>query len=157
MIRIGLGMLARAVIPAAMLMVFGASAGIAAALSPGALLERAFTAVDRGVVHQVGEGNQLRLERQIRQQDLQAGRSGIRRYGHSSRRYDRGHRRYGRRHYRSRGLHFGIFPYLPYQYGYGYSRPRYSGGSCSYWSRRCIANWGYGNSNYYGCMRYHGC
>jgi len=46
--------------------------------------------------------------------------------------------------------------YLPYyrgrRYGYG---PRY--GRCSYWRRRCAANWGYGNSNYYGCLRYHGC
>jgi hypothetical protein len=29
--------------------------------------------------------------------------------------------------------------------------------SCRHWHRRCVRNWGYGNSNYYGCMRYHGC
>jgi len=29
--------------------------------------------------------------------------------------------------------------------------------SCRYWSRRCASNWGYRNSDYYGCMRYHGC
>lgn len=49
-----------------------------------------------------------------------------------------------------------IYLYVPYyrgrRYGYG---PRY--GRCSYWRRRCAANWGYGNSNYYGCLRYHGC
>lgn len=34
-------------------------------------------------------------------------------------------------------------------------RRRY--GRCGYWSRRCIANWGYRTNSYYGCMRYHGC
>lgn len=34
---------------------------------------------------------------------------------------------------------------------------RYRGRSCRYWSRRCADNWGYGGSNYRGCMRYHGC
>jgi len=29
--------------------------------------------------------------------------------------------------------------------------------SCSYWSRQCAHNWGYGGKNYYGCMHYHGC
>jgi len=29
--------------------------------------------------------------------------------------------------------------------------------SCRHWHRRCVRNWGYGNSNYFGCMRYHGC
>lgn len=33
-------------------------------------------------------------------------------------------------------------------------RPSYS---CRYWSRRCAENWGYGNEDYYGCLRYHGC
>jgi hypothetical protein len=37
-----------------------------------------------------------------------------------------------------------------------YHRSRRRGG-CSYWSRRCAHNWGYGGSNYRGCMRYHGC
>jgi len=45
---------------------------------------------------------------------------------------------------------------VPYYRGrrYGYGR-RY--GRCGYWRKRCGANWGYGNSNYYGCLRYHGC
>lgn len=34
---------------------------------------------------------------------------------------------------------------------------RYQSSSCSYWHRRCVANWGYSNSDYRGCMRYHGC
>jgi len=37
-----------------------------------------------------------------------------------------------------------------------YHRSRYHG-RCSYWSRRCARNWGYGGSNYRGCLRYHGC
>jgi len=150
MIRTGFGMLARSVIPATMLMVVGAAAGNAAALSAGGLLERAYTAADPEIVIEIGEGNQPRLEHQLRQQHLQAGRAG------TSPHYYR-HRHYGRRHYRSHGLHIGIYPFGYYQ-PYAYSRPRYySGGSCGYWSRRCAANWGWRNGNYYGCMRYHGC
>lgn len=33
----------------------------------------------------------------------------------------------------------------------------YSSSRCDYWHRRCVVNWGRGNSNYYGCMRYHNC
>jgi hypothetical protein len=67
------------------------------------------------------------------------------------------------------GIHVGRYPH--YYYGYRpyyrpyyyrpyvyrpYRYPRY-GGRCAYWSRRCVANWGYRNSNYYGCLRYHRC
>lgn len=41
-------------------------------------------------------------------------------------------------------------------YGHRYHRSRYHG-RCSYWSRRCARNWGYGGSSYRGCLRYHGC
>ena len=34
--------------------------------------------------------------------------------------------------------------------------PRY-GGRCSHWQRKCVANWGDRNEDYYGCMDYHGC
>jgi len=56
--------------------------------------------------------------------------------------------------YRRRGprIHLYVPYYLGRRYGYG---PRY--GRCSYWRKRCAANWGYGNSSYYGCLRYHGC
>jgi len=54
------------------------------------------------------------------------------------------HRYYRRYHY---------YRYRPYRRRYYYRRHR----SCSYWRRQCIRNWGYGNRNYYGCMRYHGC
>ena len=63
--------------------------------------------------------------------------------------------RYRHRHYRR--PYFGF--YFGYPRYYGYYRPyryRYAG-QCSYWHRRCVNNWGYRNSNYYGCMRYHGC
>ena len=30
-------------------------------------------------------------------------------------------------------------------------------GRCGYVSRQCSARWGYGNSNYWGCMRYDNC
>ena len=32
-----------------------------------------------------------------------------------------------------------------------------SGGRCGWVSRQCTARWGYGGSNYRGCMRYDGC
>ena len=66
-------------------------------------------------------------------------------------------------------LHIGKYPayryygpynyqpyYAPYYRPYTYRRS-YSGGRCARWSRRCAANWGYRNRNYYGCMRYHRC
>ncbi|MGF1619269.1 MAG: hypothetical protein ACFCUR_01500 [Rhodomicrobiaceae bacterium] len=50
----------------------------------------------------------------------------------------------------------GLGLYLGHQ-NYAYDRPRYGGGSCTYWRERCADNWGYGNNNYYGCLRYHNC
>jgi hypothetical protein len=29
--------------------------------------------------------------------------------------------------------------------------------SCRHWQNACAENWGYGNSDYVGCLRYHGC
>ncbi|MGF1619400.1 MAG: hypothetical protein ACFCUR_02160 [Rhodomicrobiaceae bacterium] len=29
--------------------------------------------------------------------------------------------------------------------------------SCGKWKAACAENWGYGNNDYYGCLRYHGC
>lgn len=29
--------------------------------------------------------------------------------------------------------------------------------SCRNWQNACAENWGYGNSDYYGCLKYHGC
>lgn len=60
--------------------------------------------------------------------------------GHYSPYYERRH--YYRRYYRYRR------PAPSYR-----TRPS----RCEHWSRRCAANWGYGNNNWRGCMRYHGC
>ena len=60
-------------------------------------------------------------------------------------------RRY--RSYRGRRFYYSI-PFYAYVPTYSY-RPSY--GRCEYWHRRCAANWGYRNRNYYGCMRYQGC
>lgn len=63
-------------------------------------------------------------------------------------------------------IHIGRYPhynYGPYYYRPYYYRPyvyrpyRPYSSRCGYWSQRCAANWGYGNNNYYGCLRYHGC
>lgn len=51
----------------------------------------------------------------------------------------------------------GIVKGRAHHYRHRHYRSRYRGGSCRYWSRRCANNWGYGGSNYRGCMRYHGC
>jgi len=64
-------------------------------------------------------------------------------------------------YYYSRGYyptHIGP-GYIYYGYPYDSSRGYYAeyGGRCSKWRRRCTANWGYGNEDYYGCMDDHGC
>ena len=69
-------------------------------------------------------------------------------------------------------LHFGDAPryyrqapYSRYRY---YRAPRQGrtlrfyrrpavGGYCTYWAGRCAQNWGYGNANYRGCLRYYHC
>jgi hypothetical protein len=63
-------------------------------------------------------------------------------------------------------FYYGYYPftlndYPPYVYAHPpryQSRPsRAVNRSCRHWSGRCAANWGPGNNNYYGCLRYHGC
>ncbi|MFN0263781.1 hypothetical protein ACKTEK_07880 [Tepidamorphus sp. 3E244] len=79
---------------------------------------------------------------------------GSRYYGNSH--YRGGHRSY--RH-RRRGSGLSFYYYAP-RYSYPRRRTyrsRPARNSCSYWSRRCTANWGYGNNDYRGCMRYYGC
>ncbi len=67
------------------------------------------------------------------------------------------------RHRRHRGpsFYFGFgapsYYYDPYPYYYRPRVRRYRGGSCHRWHRRCVRNWGYRNSSYRQCMRYHGC
>ncbi len=64
-------------------------------------------------------------------------------------------------YYYSRGYyptHIGphyIFYGFPYSYRGGYYPS--SRGRCSYWHRKCVANWGYENEDYSGCMNYHSC
>jgi hypothetical protein len=83
----------------------------------------------------------------------------------------RGDRRYNRerhgnryryRHGRYRHYHNGYYyanpwwlvPGIGVGIGLGAVTPGYS---CGYWQDQCAARWGYRGSNYYGCMRYHGC
>ena len=78
---------------------------------------------------------------------------------------------YPRHRYYGYGGYYGGYPYYgrdyyePYPY---YSRRYYrkrtyrkrnyrKRRSCRHWRNRCTDNWGYRNSDYYGCMRYHGC
>ena len=55
----------------------------------------------------------------------------------------------------------GGVPYSYPYYGRNYSPSQaYSpsqGGRCSYWHRKCTANWGRGNEDYNGCMDHHRC
>ena len=166
MIRNRLGLVARTVVPAAVLLFLGASAGNASALSPAGALERALTTADRAIVHPVQESDRLGYRGDSRRyrSDRLGYRGDGRRYRRDGRRYRRDgrkHRSYSRRHRYNDGVFFGFYPftlndYPPYYYAHP-SRPRYSRGGCGYWSSRCAENWGYGNSNYYGCLRYHGC
>lgn len=45
-----------------------------------------------------------------------------------------------------------------YRHRHHYAPPprRYRRG-CGYVRRQCARNWGYGNSDFYGCLRYEGC
>ena len=66
------------------------------------------------------------------------------------------------RYYYARPRRYYRYYYAPRPRYYRRYRPRVrvyrrSGGSCGYWHNRCVANWGYGGSNYRGCMRYHRC
>ncbi len=89
---------------------------------------------------------------------------GYHRHGRYSKRYHRRHysrsNRYSHRKYRRNrnrdviiGSALGLGLLAAPSYGYY----RHSGGRCSHWARQCANNWGHGNSNYYGCLRYHRC
>jgi hypothetical protein len=74
------------------------------------------------------------------------------------------YRSYRRRHYDFYdddfsfygGAYYDGYPYPAFPYDGYYSQPDI-GGSCGYWGDQCAMNWGYGNNDYYGCLRYHGC
>ena len=165
------------------LMVSTANRAAAAAL-PAALgaIERASKAVATSDVIKVGNRRAARRAarraqrarrgegRRARRAGRRARRADRRSRRHARRHARRGDRRYHRRHKRRRArVHIGFYPYYyPYYYGgyapYYYGTPtyytprrRYRRGGCGYWKRQCRANWGYRNSDYYGCMRYHGC
>jgi hypothetical protein len=97
------------------------------------------------------------------------GRRGYGRGGGRHYKYHRGRHgpRYRHRHGRYRHYYGGYWYAFPWWLGvvsvpfydphyYAPRRPRYSGGSCDYWSGRCSANWSR-RRDYLGCLRYHGC
>jgi hypothetical protein len=72
-------------------------------------------------------------------------------------RIDRG-ARYSRYRVRRPGfVHYYQGWWYPFAWWIGTSAYYGYDDSCQYWHDRCVARWGYNNSNYYGCMRYHGC
>ncbi|WP_210191715.1 hypothetical protein [Rhodomicrobium vannielii] len=73
--------------------------------------------------------------------------------GYYSRRYyrDDDDEDYGWRRYRHAGARW------LFNDEYEGSSYRDYGHSCRYWRHRCAESWGWGNSDYYGCTRYHGC
>ena len=83
-----------------------------------------------------------------------------------TRRRHHGHRyrhRYGRYRYNYGGYWYA-FPWwlgaaaYPYYDDYYYNDyAPVGGGFCADIHRACVARWGYGNSNYVGCMRYDNC
>ena len=82
-------------------------------------------------------------------------------YGYRGYRGYRGYYGYRRPYYGYRG-YWGPTVYIDPYYDYYSDVPRYysaprAKASCAYWHRQCVRNWGNGNSNYRGCMRYQGC
>jgi len=72
-------------------------------------------------------------------------------------RIDRG-ARYSRYRVRRPGfVHYYQGWWYPFAWWIGTSAYYGYDDSCQYWHDRCVARWGFNNSNYYGCMRYHGC
>ena len=92
-------------------------------------------------------------------------RGGYRGARHAAR-YNRRHHgpryrhRHGRYHYNYGGYWYA-FPWwlgvATYPYYDDYSYAPEGGGYCADIHRACVARWGYGNSNYVGCMRYDNC
>ncbi|WP_147361483.1 hypothetical protein [Dichotomicrobium thermohalophilum] len=143
---------------------YGSGSASAAAVSPvHATLGQQINTIAAKAVIDVQErrrGRRDRSERREGRRDRGERRRRARRERgerrRSARRDRRAYRRYRRHRRRDRGPRFRLYidPRLFVQPRY-YGR-RY-GGRCAYWHRRCVRNWGYGNANYYGCMRYHGC
>lgn len=88
--------------------------------------------------------------------------------GRYATRYNRRHHghRYRHRHGRYRynyGGYWYAFPWwlgvaaYPYYDDYYNGYAPVGGGYCANIHRACVARWGYGNSNYVGCMRYDNC
>lgn len=66
-------------------------------------------------------------------------------------------RRYYRHHYYYRPYYYHRrYYYRPYYSHRRHYRKRHHG-RCGHWRAACARNWGVGNSDYYGCLRYHGC
>ena len=70
------------------------------------------------------------------------------------------HSKKHRRRKRKLFIYGGFAPYYRYYPSYPsytYYEPRKYEGRCAYWEERCVAEWGYQNPDYYGCMQYHRC
>ena len=70
------------------------------------------------------------------------------------------HSKKHRRRKRKVFIYGGFAPYYRYYPSYPsytYYEPRGYEGRCAYWEERCVAEWGYQNPDYYGCMQYHRC
>ncbi len=138
-----------------------AAAPVGAVFSPSALPAGVFKS---NLVEKV----QQRRRARNRRRGVRRGRRGVRRYRRGRRLFRRGGRRFRGPYLAFPGAAIPYYysnPYYdypsssydPYYYGgYDYT-PVPRGGSCSRWRRRCQANWGYGNQDFWGCMRYHGC
>lgn len=44
-----------------------------------------------------------------------------------------------------------------HHYDDDYEDDRREGYSCRHWKDACAENWGYGNNDYYGCLKYYSC
>lgn len=122
-----------------------------------------------GEVIRVSEHRDRRAERRAEQRRTERRADRPRRTERRVDRTYRGERSYDRRRhgprYRDRrpgfNYYFGGYYYAVPWWSFGIviappARPALSD-RCLYWHDRCVANWGYNNPDYYGCMRYHGC
>lgn len=153
----------------AMALLFPGSAKASALVAPGSLAER-IAQVDGQAVVDV----QYRARRGVPRYGAQrwSGRHGqrwSRPRVHAGRplAYRYSHKYHGPR-YRARrpGFHYYGGWWYSFPWWLGVAPPRYYqpappraryAGRCEYWHQQCVRNWGYGNSNYRGCMRYHRC
>lgn len=136
---------------------FGTGVAVAAFLAFAPLPASAAVATQPGLMHSLGQQLDMQTQAEVfLVRDRRSARRSSARRSSSARRARSRTRVVIRDRRPRREYYYFAFPLVVPPPAYYTPRP-YVGGQCDYWHRRCVANWGYSNSNYRGCMRYHGC